>query len=120
MRGPGALAPPTKIDSTARFDVDGMRLDSAGKLHVTRNGAGQIAVLDPMGENRMVGKITLPFSSPTNLEFGGPDGKTLFVVGRCGVNTPWGQGDGCVEAVRVAAPGLAWSNLQRGLPRVQL
>lgn len=97
-----------------------MRLDSAGRLHVTRNGAGYITVLDPLGTNRVTGKIPLPFSSPTNLEFGGPDGKTLFVVGRCGVGTPWGQGDGCIEAVRVAAAGLYWSNLQRGLPRVQL
>ena len=108
-------------DGSARRDVDGMRLSADGRrLYVTRNGGGgAVAVVDPMGTNKILETIKLPFANPTNLEFGGPDGRTLFVVGRCG-DTPHGVGDGCVEALRVAAPGLAWSNLQKGLPKVAL
>jgi len=107
-----------RADGTAKNDVDGMRLDSAGRLYVTRVGAGEVVVVEPLATNKIVSRIKLPFSDPTNLEFGGPDGRKLFVVGRCGVKTPWGSGDGCIEAVDVAAPGLYFSNLQKGLPRV--
>lgn len=115
-------------DGTAGVDVDGMRLDAKGRLYVTRHGGGEVVVLDGVaaaapspsngGAAKIAQRIKLPFSAPTNLEFGGPDGRTLFAVGRCGVNAPHGTGDGCVEAVRVDAPGLWWSNLQKGLPRV--
>jgi len=107
-----------KADGTGGVDVDGMRLDAAGRLYVTRNNGGAVAVVDAMGTNKIVQRIPLPFSSPTNLEFGGPAGRTLFVVGRCGYGTPYGSGDGCVEAIEVGSPGLYWSNLQKGLPRV--
>jgi sugar lactone lactonase YvrE len=105
-------------DGSGKYDVDGMRLDVTGKLYVTRNGAGEVAVVDPAVTNKILYKIKLPFSAPTNLEFGGLDGRTLFVVGRCGVNTPWGKGDGCVEAIPASAAGLYWTGLQQGLPRV--
>ena len=106
------------LDGTGHVDVDGMRLDTAGRLYVTRNGGGEVVVMDPMGTNKALQRIKVPFSAPANLEFGGPQGKTLFVVGRCGVGTPYGQGSGCIEAIDASAPGLAWSNLQKGLPRV--
>lgn len=106
-------------EGKGNIDIDGMRLDTAGALHVTRHNGGEVVVIDPMATNKALRRIPLPFSSPANLEFGGPDGKTLFVVGRCGVGTPWGTGNGCVEALRVGAPGLYWQGLQQGLPKVQ-
>lgn len=107
-------------EGKGNIDVDGMRLDTQGHLYVTRNNGGEVVVMDPMVTNKVIRRIPLPFSSPSNLEFGGPQGRTLFVVGRCGVGTPWGTGSGCVEAVQVAAAGQYWSGLQQGLPRLQL
>jgi hypothetical protein len=99
-------------DGTAHVDVDGMRLDTAGNLYVTRNEGKEVAVLSPAGT--ILRKIPLPFSAPTNLEFGGPDGKTLVVVGRCGVDTSYGSGLGCIAKFQVPNPGRYWSQLQKG------
>ncbi|KAI8477414.1 MAG: hypothetical protein J3K34DRAFT_515754 [Monoraphidium minutum] len=108
-----------KLDNTAKVDVDGMRLDTAGRLYVTRHLGSEVVALEAMGTNKVAARLKMPFWAPTNLELGGPKGTTLFVVGRCG-RTPHGQGDGCVEAVEVGAPGAWWSALQQGLPRVRL
>ncbi|GBF92656.1 hypothetical protein Rsub_05025 [Raphidocelis subcapitata] len=105
-------------DGSGKTDVDGMRLDAAGRLYVTRHNGAAVVVVDPMGTNKVLERIPLPFSAPTNLEFGGPDGKTLYVVGRCGFRTPYGTGDGCIEAIDRPVAGLYWSNLQKGLPKV--
>jgi hypothetical protein len=42
------------------------------------------------------------------LAFGGADGKTLYVVGRCGA-AGWGIGNGCIETIVVSHPGREWS-----------
>jgi signal peptidase len=61
---------------------------------VTQNGAGQVVVLQPDGT--LVRSIKTTRKSPSNLTFGGPDGKTVFVT----------QADrGYVEAFRVDRPG---------------
>lgn len=108
-----------KAEGTGNIDVDGMRLDASGLLYVTRNGGGEVVVINPIMTNKSVRRLPLPFGSPSNLEFGGPQGRTLLVVGRCGFGTPFGAGDGCVEAIGVDKPGLYWQNLQKGLPAVQ-
>merc|ERR1712232_446121 len=81
----------------ADVDSDGMRTDVDGNLYVTRNGNQKVMVISPAGELLS----ELPLESivyATNLAFGGPDGKVLYVVGRCG-SSGWGSGNGCVEAV---------------------
>ncbi|KAG5185892.1 hypothetical protein JKP88DRAFT_288879 [Tribonema minus] len=60
---------------------------------------------------RLLRRIRLNFKSPTNLEFGGPDGKTLYVVGRCG-DAAWTQGVGCVDTYQAPAAGRSWTLLQ--------
>jgi sugar lactone lactonase YvrE len=103
-----------KQDNSSNVDVDGMRSDTQGNLYVTRNEGQAVVKFSPSG--KILKKFTLKFWAPTNLELGGPQGKTMFVVGRCGVGVPWGQGSGCVQQFAVEAPGRAFNMLQQGKP----
>ncbi|MGJ5180656.1 SMP-30/gluconolactonase/LRE family protein [Bradyrhizobium oligotrophicum] len=62
--------------------IDGLRTDISGRLLVARILKGSIAVLAPDGH--VVREITLKANEPTNLAFGGSDGKTVFVTQRQG------------------------------------
>lgn len=76
-------------------DVDGMRTDASGRLYVAQNGAGKIAVITPMSKDAP--KIILTTKKgPSNLTFGGPDGKTVFVTQTDG---------GFIEKFSVDVPG---------------
>jgi arylsulfatase A-like enzyme/sugar lactone lactonase YvrE len=57
---------------------DGMRCDIEGNLHVTRYGKGTVAVLQPDGT--VVREIDVLGSKPSNICFGGPDGRTVYVT----------------------------------------
>lgn len=57
---------------------DGMRCDAEGRLFVTRHGAGKVVVLSPTGE--LLHEIDVLGTKPSNVCFGGPDGKTVFVT----------------------------------------
>ncbi|MBI3877353.1 MAG: SMP-30/gluconolactonase/LRE family protein, partial [Verrucomicrobia bacterium] len=76
---------------------DGMRCDVDGNLYITRYGKGTVAVLSPKG--KVIREIDVLGKSPSNLCFGGPDGRTVYVTE--------------VEHTRLVAfrtekPGLAW------------
>ncbi|KAF6262320.1 hypothetical protein COO60DRAFT_1458642 [Scenedesmus sp. NREL 46B-D3] len=101
-------------DGTATIDIDGMRSDTKGNLYVTRHEGQAVVKFSPSGKT--LKKFSLKFSAATNLELGGPQGKTLYVVGRCGVGVPWGAGAGCVQQFKVEAPGRALTLLQQGKP----
>ncbi|WIA18519.1 hypothetical protein OEZ85_009969 [Tetradesmus obliquus] len=103
-------------DGSAHVDVDGMRTDTKGNLYVTRNEGQAVVKFSPSG--KILKKFTLNFSAPTNLELGGPQGKTLYAVGRCGIGVPWGSGSGCVQLFSVEAPGRALTLLQQGKPQL--
>jgi sugar lactone lactonase YvrE len=83
-----------------KFDdhgFDGMRCDVAGNLYVTRHGKGTVVVVSPKGD--VLREIDVLGKSPSNLCFGGRDGKTVYVTE--------------VEhrrlvQFRVDQPGLAW------------
>ncbi len=60
------------------FGMDGMRVDVKGNLYVARYGKGVIAVLSP--ERKLIREIKLRGEKPTNLAFGGEDGKRVFVT----------------------------------------
>jgi gluconolactonase len=83
------------------FGFDGMRVDVDGNLYVTRHGKGTVAVVSPKGE--VIREIDVLGKRPSNLCFGGPDGKTVYVteVDR-----------GRLVSFRVDRPGLAWRQLQ--------
>lgn len=95
------------IDGTQHIDIDGMKTDMRGNLYVTRHGGSQVVIFNPAGS--VIGKITLTFPNPTNLEFGGASGTTLFVVGKCNDNA----NKGCVDKIEVSYPGRSWSLLQQ-------
>ena len=79
------------------FGLDGMRCDVAGNLYVTRYGKGTVVVVSPGGE--VVREIKLAGTQPTNLTFGGADGRTCYVtVADCGT----------VEAFRTDIAGRCW------------
>lgn len=91
----------------AAIDIDGMRADVNGNLYVTRNGDGKIVKLSPQGQVLMI--INLPgMGGPSNLEFGGVGGKTLFAVGRCKANATIG----CAASFEGETVGKAFSLLQ--------
>lgn len=56
---------------------DGMKVDTAGNIYCT--GAGGVWVISPEGKH--LGTIVLP-TQPSNMAFGGDDGKTLFITAR--------------------------------------
>lgn len=60
------------------FGFDGMKCDKKGNLYITRYGKGVIAVVSPKGE--MLREIRLKGKNCSNLVFGGPDGKSVFVT----------------------------------------
>ena len=62
--------------------IDGLRTDVDGRLLIARILRGSIAVLSPDG--RLQREIALQGKEPTNLAFGGADGKTVFVTQRQG------------------------------------
>ncbi|KAJ6646861.1 Gluconolactonase, partial [Pseudolycoriella hygida] len=93
------------LDGSVTSDIDGMKTDTMGNLFVARYGGRHVAVLSPTGT--IIGKIRVSFPNPTNLEFGGQDGKTLFIVGQCSR-----EGRGCVDQIRVVNPGRTWKMLQ--------
>lgn len=93
------------IDGTVTDDIDGIKTDIMGNVFVARHGGQHVAILSPMG--RIIGKIRLSFPNPTNLEFGGANGKTLYIVGQCSR-----QGKGCVDRIHMASPGRSWFMLQ--------
>ncbi|KAJ3121475.1 hypothetical protein HK098_003648 [Nowakowskiella sp. JEL0407] len=98
-------------DKSGDVDIDGMRLDIAGNLYVTRNGGGQVVVFDTKTA-KIIKKIPLvTTAAPTNLELVGRDGKTVVVVGRCPMGTAYQTGVGCFESFRVPFAGKAYTDL---------
>ncbi len=77
---------------------DGMRCDVDGNLYVTRHGKGTVVKLSPSGE--LLREIELQGTRPSNICFGGTDGRTAFVT-----EVDHTQ----VVSFRVDTPGLAWN-----------
>lgn len=57
---------------------DGMAMDTAGHLYVAHYSAGDVLILNRRGE--IIERVPVVGSRPTNVAFGGPDRKTLFVT----------------------------------------
>lgn len=60
------------------FGLDGMRCDVEGNLYVARYGKGVIAIVSPKG--KLIKEIILTAKKPTNVAFGGAEGKSVFVT----------------------------------------
>jgi sugar lactone lactonase YvrE len=79
------------------FGMDGMRSDVDGNLYIARHGKGTVAVVSP--EGKVLKEINVLGSMPTNICFGGPDGRTAYV-------TEVQQGR--LVQFRTDRPGLEW------------
>lgn len=81
--------------------MDGMRCDSKGNLYIARYGKGTVAMVSPEGE--ILREFRLKGEKPSNLTFGGKDGKSCFVT----------MADrGCIETFRAPFPGNYYSKIQ--------
>jgi len=81
---------------------DGMRCDVDGNLYISRYGKGTVAVLSPDGE--VLREIDVLGESPSNVCFGGPDGRTVYVTEV--------KHQRLVQ-FRTDKPGLAWQRWQK-------
>ncbi|WP_010582957.1 SMP-30/gluconolactonase/LRE family protein [Schlesneria paludicola] len=79
------------------FGFDGMRCDVDGNLYITRYRKGTVVVLSPAGE--ILREIDVLGSMPSNICFGGPDGRTAYVTEVEHTR---------LVQFRVDKPGLAW------------
>jgi gluconolactonase len=63
----------------APVGADGIDLDEQGNLYLTDSSGRGVVIVSPSG--RKIGSIDVP-KPPSNLCFGGKDGKTLFITAR--------------------------------------
>ena len=84
------------------FNMDGMRCDIDGNLYITRHGKGTVAKVSPQG--KLLGEIRLNGKNPSNLAFGGTDGKTCYVTL---------ADNGNIEVFQTDLPGRSWQLRQK-------
>lgn len=92
-----AAGTPSNKRLLIRFDdhgMDGMRSDADGNLYIARYDAGVVAVVSPQGE--LLREVPLKGRKPTNVAFGGADGRQVFVTL---------QDRGAVETFQADRPG---------------
>jgi gluconolactonase len=77
--------------------LDGMRCDVDGNLYIARYAAGEVVVVSPHGT--LIERIKLKGQKPTNVAFGGVDGKTVYVTV---------QDRGAVETFTTSRAGREW------------
>lgn len=84
-----------------KFDdhgFDGMRCDVDGNLYITRYGKGTVVKFTPAG--KILREVDVLGANPTNVCFGGPDGRTVYVTEAKRKR---------IVRFRVDRPGLAWT-----------
>ena len=77
--------------------LDGMRCDKAGNLYISRPLKGAVDIISPQG--KLLKSIDVLGKRPTNLCFGGPDGRTCYVTE---------AEKGRLVQFRTERPGLEW------------
>jgi gluconolactonase len=92
----GSLSDKTLFAEFPDHGFDGMKCDMEGNLYVTRYGKGTVAILSP--EGNMIREVLMKGQKPSNITFGGEDGRTCYVTL---------QDRGCVETFRSEIPGKA-------------
>jgi sugar lactone lactonase YvrE len=81
IRG-GELTSPRLLQTFEPDSIDGLRSDIGGKVLIARIRKGTIAIMKSDGHVQQ--EIPLQGKEPTNLAFGGVDGRTVFVSQRQG------------------------------------
>ena len=98
----GELADKRLVKKFDDHGFDGMRCDVDGNLYITRYGKGTVAKLSPGGE--VLKEIDVLGKSPSNICFGGPDGRTAYVTEVDHTR---------LVAFRVDRPGLEWQRAKQ-------
>jgi len=82
------------------FGMDGMRCDSEGNLYITRYDKGTVLIVS--ADKKILKEVQLNGKKPSNITFGGADGKTCFVT----------MADrGCFESFPAPNPGAFYSRI---------
>jgi sugar lactone lactonase YvrE len=97
----GTLANKRLIKQFPDHGFDGMRCNVDGNLYITRYGKGTVVVMSPTG--KILREIDVLGAKPSNLCFGGPDGRTVYVTEVEHTR---------LVKFRVDRPGLAWKRWQ--------
>lgn len=97
IKGNGKLRNKKLLIEFADHGMDGMRCDSQGNLYIARYGKGVVAIVSSKG--KLIREVKLIGEKPTNIAFGGPDGKTVYVTM---------QDKGNVEYFRTDTAGEEW------------
>ncbi len=98
----GALADKRLVKHFDDHGFDGMRSDVDGNLYIARYGKGTVVKLSPAGE--VLKEIDVLGKSPSNICFGGPDGRTAYVTEVDSTR---------IVSFRVDRPGLEWQRAQK-------
>lgn len=93
----GEISNKRQIHEFPDFGMDGMRCDVEGNLYITRHGKGTVVKLSP--EGKLIREIETIGKLPSNIAFGGKDGKTAYITL---------QDKGYLESFRVDKPGREW------------
>jgi sugar lactone lactonase YvrE len=93
----GSLSGKYLIRQFADHGFDGMRVDVQGNLYITRHGKGTVVKMTPQGQ--ILQEVEVLGSKPSNLCFGGPDGRTVYVTE---------MEKGRLVQFRVDHPGREW------------
>ena len=97
----GSLKNKKLVKNFADFGFDGMRCDVDGNLYIARYGKGTVVKMSPKGE--ILKEIAVLGDAPSNVCFGGSDGRTVYVTEVKKQR---------LVAFRVDKPGLAWRRWQ--------
>lgn len=98
----GAISHKRLVIEFTDFGMDGMRCDVDGNIYQARYAKGTVAKVSPQG--KVLQEIKLIGQKPTNVAFGGADGKTMYVTL---------QDQGNLETFRVDTPGREWLMTQK-------
>jgi len=98
----GAISNKRLLIEFPDFGMDGMRCDVDGNLYIARHGKGVVAKVSSQGQ--LLKEIILQGKKPSNIAFGGPDGRTAYVTL---------QDRGNIETFRVEAPGREWKMIKK-------
>jgi sugar lactone lactonase YvrE len=74
----GSLSKKRLLKQFPDHGFDGMRCDVKGNLYITRYGKGTVVIMTPEGD--VLKEIDILGERPSNLCFGGPDGRTVYVT----------------------------------------
>ncbi len=98
IKSDGTIHQKKELITFPDYGMDGMRCDIQGNLYITRYDKGTVVVVSPTG--KIQNEILLKGKKPSNIAFGGKDGKTCYVT----------MADrGCIETFQAEHPGNSFN-----------